>query len=102
MGPLTAMATTLARSAAARAVEGPMVVAQLNANSGTDVRNIALGIIGTLAIVVLAARALAAFADEAYGKMVTLLLAAVPVFGFAYFPDTTVNILNGLFTAFTG
>lgn len=82
-------------------VEHAVLVAQLDATSGTDVRNIALGIIGTFAIVVLAARALASFADEQYGKMITLLLAAVPVFGFAYFPDVTVNILKGLFSAFT-
>lgn len=86
---------------AVQVVESTLFLAQLNATSGTSVRDIALGIIGTFAIVVLAARALAAFADEQYGKMVTLLLAAVPVFGFAYFPDSTVNILNGLFTAFT-
>lgn len=86
---------------AVQVVESTLFLAQLNANSGTNARDIALGIIGTFAIVVLAARALAAFADEQYGKMVTLLLAAVPVFGFAYFPDATVNILNGLFTAFT-
>lgn len=77
-------------------------LAQLNANSGTNARNIILGIIGTFTIVVLAARALGAFADERYGKMVTLIIAAVPVIGFAYFPDETVNILKGLFSAFTG
>jgi hypothetical protein len=79
-----------------------VVWAQLDSTSGTDARNIALGIIGTFAIVVLAARALAAFADERYGKMVTLIIAAIPVIGFAYFPDVTVNILKGLFTAFAG
>lgn len=84
------------------AVERTVVLAQLDSNSGTDARNIALGIIGTFAIVVLAARALAAFADERYGKMVTLIIAAIPVIGFAYFPDVTVEILKGLFTAFAG
>jgi hypothetical protein len=86
----------------AAAVKNTIVLAQLDANSGADARNIALGIIGTFAIVVLAARALAAFADERYGKMVTLIIAAIPVIGFAYFPDVTVNILKGLFTAFAG
>jgi hypothetical protein len=83
-------------------VRGARVLAQLNSTSGIDAANIALGIIGTFAIVVLAARALAAFADERYGKMVTLIIAAIPVIGFAYFPDLTVNILKGLFTAFAG
>ena len=82
-------------------VRAARLLAQLNSTSGSDAANIALGIIGTFVIVVLAARALAAFADERYGKMVTLIIAAIPVIGFAYFPDITVNILKGLFTAFT-
>ncbi len=81
---------------------GTTYLADLSATSGTNARNIILGIIGTFTIVVLAARALGAFADERYGKMVTLIIAAVPVIGFAYFPDETVNILKGLFSAFTG
>jgi hypothetical protein len=78
-----------------------VVVAQLNATSGTGLRDIALAIIGTFAVVVLAARSLAAFADERYGKLITLVLAAIPVIGFAYYPDITVNILKGLFASFT-
>lgn len=77
-------------------------LAQLNAGSGTNFRNIILGIIGTFAVVVLAARALGAFADERYGKMVTLLAAAVPVFGFCYFPDQAVEILKGLWSSVFG
>src|SRR5438046_2523393 len=83
-------------------VRAARVLAQLNSTSGSDAANIALGIIGTFVIVVLAARALAAFADERYGKLVTLIVAAIPVVGFAFFPDVTVNILKGLFTAFAG
>lgn len=81
---------------------GTTVLADLTATSGTTIRNTILGIIGTFAIVVLAARSLGAFADERYGKMVTLTIAAVPVMGFCYFPDQTVSILKGLFSAFTG
>lgn len=89
------------KSAVKSAVESAVVVAQLNASSGTALRDIALAIIGTFAVVVLAARSLAAFADERYGKLITLVLAAIPVIGFAYFPDVTVNILKGLFASFT-
>jgi hypothetical protein len=81
---------------------GTTVLADLTATSATNFRNIILGIIGTLATVVLAARTLGAFADERYGKMVTLIAAAVPVIGFSYFPDQTVSILKGLFSTFTG
>jgi hypothetical protein len=81
---------------------GTSFLTDLTANSGTTVRNTILGIIGTFAIVVLAARSLAAFADERYGKLGSLIAAAVPVTGFCYFPDQTVSILKGLFSAFTG
>jgi hypothetical protein len=83
-------------------VENGIVLAQLTATSGTALRDIALGIIGTLALIVLAARFLGALADEQYGKMITAFLASVPVFGFSYFPDITVSIIVGVFTAFFG
>jgi hypothetical protein len=71
-----------------------------NQNSGVQLRNVFLAIIGTFGIIILAARSLAAMADERYGKMVTACLAAVPVFGIAYFPDQTLSILLGLWSAF--
>lgn len=74
-------------------------LAQLNPNSGINARNILLGIVGTFTLVVLAFRALGAFADERYGKLATLIIAAIPVFGFAYFPDETVNIFKSLYTS---
>jgi hypothetical protein len=81
---------------------GPVVVAQLSTSSGTALRDIALAIIGTFTVVILAARAAGALADERYGQLITLVLAAIPVIGFAYFPDVTVNILKGLFTSGVG
>jgi hypothetical protein len=88
--------------AVARRARSAVVVAQLSTSSGTGLRDIALAIIGTFTIVILAARAAGALADERYGKLVTLILAAVPVVGFAYFPDLTVNILKGLFASGVG
>lgn len=79
-----------------------VVLAQLSANSGVAFRDIVLGILGTFTLVVLAARGLGAFADERYGKMVTLILAAVPVVGFCYFPDQTLAILKDMFTLAAG
>ncbi|OLF07075.1 hypothetical protein [Actinophytocola xanthii] len=80
----------------------PFVEAQLTTSSGTGLRDIALAIIGTFTIVILTARAAGALADEQYGKLITLILASIPVIGFAYFPDTTVNILKGLFSSGVG
>jgi hypothetical protein len=79
-----------------------MYYAQLTATSGVNFRNIILGIIGTLLVVVMAARGVGAYADQQYGKLVSIIAAAVPVAGFCYFPDQTIAIVKGLFTAFFG
>jgi uncharacterized SAM-binding protein YcdF (DUF218 family) len=81
-------------------VDGQVIVAQLSTTSGTLLRDIALAIIGTFTLVVLAGRALSALADEHYGKLVTLVLAAIPVIGFAYLPDVTAEVLIGLYRTF--
>jgi hypothetical protein len=79
-----------------------MYLAQLTPESGSEIQRIALGIIGSLLVVVMAARGISAFADERYGKLFTIIIAAVPVAGFCYFPDETTALLTGLFTTFTG
>lgn len=71
----------------------------LSPTSGTVARDIALGIIGTIMLVVVGFRALGSLADERYGKLITLILAAIPVVGIAYFPDITISILKGLFAS---
>ncbi|WP_378062101.1 hypothetical protein [Actinophytocola glycyrrhizae] len=84
------------------ATAAPDVVAQLSTSSGTGLRDIALAIIGTFTIVILAGRAAGALADERYGKLLWLVLGAIPVIGFAYFPDLSVSIIKGLFTSGVG
>jgi hypothetical protein len=76
-------------------------LADITPNTGHQLRDVMLGIVGTFALVVMAARALAAFADERYGKMITVFLGAVPIFGMAYFPDQVISILTGLWSTFT-
>lgn len=87
---------------ASHLVENGMVVAQLSATSGTLLRDIMLGIIGTLTLIVMAWRALGAYADEHFGKLFTIVAGAVLVFGFSYFPDTTASLLIGIWTSFLG
>jgi hypothetical protein len=82
--------------------ETTQYLAALSATSASGIATIALGIIGTFTIVLLAARSFAAYADDRHGKMVTLIVAAVPIFFFCYFPDQTVNILKTLGTTFFG
>jgi hypothetical protein len=82
--------------------ETTQYLAALSATSASGIAAIALGIIGTFAIVLLAARSLAAYADDRHGRMVTLIVAAVPIFFICYFPDQTVNILKALGTTFFG
>jgi len=86
-----------------RAIDS-LVISQgaLNPESGSGLAHVALGIIGSFILVILAFRALAAFADERYGKIVTCFLAAVPVFGFAYLPEETRNLLSALWSTFVG
>ena len=85
---------------AASVVENTVVLAQVSATSGTALRDIALGIIGTLTLIVMAARALGAYADEQFGKLIWLVVGAVPVIGFSYFPDATASLLTGVWTSF--
>jgi hypothetical protein len=79
-----------------------VILAQLSADSGVPLRDILLGIIGTALLVLIAVRALAAFVDERYGKIVMMLLAAVPVAGLCYFPDRAMDLLKGLFLSAFG
>lgn len=90
--------------AAAHQVVDPVVIAQgaLNPQSGSGLAHIALGIIGSFILVILSFRALSAYADERFGKIVTSFLAAVPVFGFAYLPEETSNLLSSLWSTFVG
>ncbi len=101
-GPMPGSVTGSVAGSMAEAVTDPAVLAQLSTSSGTALRDIALAIIGTFTLVILAGRAAGALADERYGKLLTLVLAAIPVIGFAYFPDLTLSILKGLYTSGVG
>lgn len=82
-------------------VQQTMVLAQgLTPNSGTGLREIILGILGTLLIVVIAFRCFAAFTEERYGKMLGIIAAGIVVAGFVYFPSQAVGIFKGLWGAF--
>jgi hypothetical protein len=79
-----------------------MYLAQLTPESGTEIQAIALGIIGSLLIVVMAARGVSAYADERYGKLFTIVIAAIPIAGFCFLPQETTELLRGLYETFTG
>lgn len=74
----------------------------LSANSGIKLRDILLGIAGTVILILVVARGVSAYADERYGKIVTSLIAGVPVVGFCYFPEQGLDLLKGLWTTFFG
>lgn len=74
----------------------------ITAQSGEGLKDIVLGIIGSLLLILMAGRMLAAYAEERYGKMVSLVAGGAAVAGVAYFPDTAIAILKGLFSQFTG
>lgn len=77
-----------------------LLAQQLTENSGTQLRSIILGILGTLLIVVIAFRCFAAFTEERYGKMLGIVAAGIVVAGFVYFPSQAVGIFKGLWGAF--
>ena len=41
-------------------------------------------------------------ADERYGKLFTIVIAAVPIAGFCFLPQETTELLQGLYETFTG
>lgn len=74
----------------------------ITAQSAEGLKTIALGIIGTLTVILMAGRMLASYAEERYGKMISLVVGGAAVAGVAYFPDTALSILKGLFSTTTG
>jgi hypothetical protein len=80
--------------------EPVMLLAQLTSTSGVNLRDIILAFIGTWIILVMAWHALSALASQEYGKLITMLLVALPVIAFAYFPDASMNVLRGLVASF--
>lgn len=81
---------------------GAAQLAQLTADSGLPIRDVILGIVGTFIIVVLAVRGFGYWLDDRYGKMGTLVLAAVPIVLFCYFPDTAMTVLRNVVTGIFG
>jgi hypothetical protein len=78
------------------AAEHAVNLAQLTATSLDPLKAIILPIIGAVLLIVLAARMVGAFAEEKYGRLPMLIIAAVPVAMACYFPDATLSILKGL------
>lgn len=77
-------------------------LAALTPTSAFGIQNIALGIIGTFTLILLAARSAAAYADDRHGRMVTLVIGAAVIFFFCYFPDQTITILKSIGQTFFG
>lgn len=74
----------------------------ITAQSGEGLKNVVLGIIGSLLLIVMAGRMLASYTEERYGKMISLVAGGAAVAGVVYFPDTAISIVKGLFSQFTG
>lgn len=80
----------------------PLAQAGLTANSADQFTKIILGIIGSLFLLVLGGRMLAAYGEERWGKMLSLLGGGIVVAGVCYTPDAVVSVLRGLFSTFVG
>lgn len=92
--------TTVAAPTAVGA--GDMVVAQLTTTSGIALRDILLAIVGSLIILVMAWHALGYLVSQEYGKLVSMVFAALIVTAFAYFPDQSMNVLKAIVSAVFG
>ena len=85
-----------------RLFEHVVYVAQLTGSTGIGLRNAILNILGTFLVAIIAARALSQFADEKYGKMITMLFAGAVVAGICYFPDQAIGLLKSIWSAAVG
>lgn len=92
----------MSSTAALLAAADTLHFAQLTENSGNRLRDIVLGIVGALVLAFMAARMLGAYADDRYGKMLGLFAAGALIAGIASFPDTAMQVLQGLFTTVFG
>jgi len=70
--------------------------------TGQAVKTAILLILGNVFIVLLAVRAVGAWARKEWGELVALVVGAVVVAGFIYFPDQIVNLLKTVYTQLTG
>ncbi|MCO1575579.1 TcpD family membrane protein [Crossiella sp. SN42] len=75
---------------------------QLKPTSGVELRNILLGVMASLIAILMAYRAMAAYAAGHYGQMVTSVLAGALAAGFVVFPDQAMTVVKGLWTAVFG
>lgn len=78
------------------------LAADISATSGDKIKAVILGLCGTALIIIMAVRALGYFANEKYGKLAGMVVAAVVVGIFVYAPDTGISIIKSIGTTFTG
>lgn len=70
--------------------------------TGEALKNAILLILGNIFIVLLAVRAVGAWARKEWGELVALVVGAVLVAGFIYFPDQIVTLLKAIWSQLTG
>lgn len=75
---------------------GGVHLADLTAQSGQALQKVILGICGTALIVLVAVKALKAYAEDKYGKLASLVIAGGLVAFFVYFPDDAIALLKSL------
>jgi len=76
-------------------------LADLTTQTGVSLQGVILAICGTILGALIAIRALAAWAEDKYSKMATLILAGAVVAGFCYFPAESMAMLKSLYTSAT-
>ena len=68
--------------------------------TGNAFKTWALLLVGNVFLVVLAVRAVGSWMKKEWGEFVALIVGAVVVVGFVYFPDQTILLLQNIWKTF--
>lgn len=70
--------------------------------TGTDLKDWVLLLAGNIFVVILAVRSVGYFAKREWGEFTGMIIAAVLVAGFVYFPDQAISVLKQVWQTFLG
>ncbi|ALG06375.1 hypothetical protein [Kibdelosporangium phytohabitans] len=69
-------------------------------STGVSLRDWILAVVGTFVIVLAVFRLVGAWLENAYGRMASIIVAAVVVGGFCFFPNQAITFIKSLWNLF--
>jgi hypothetical protein len=70
--------------------------------TGADLKDLVLLLAGNFFAMILTVRAVGHFARRDWGEFTAMIIAAIVVVGFVYFPDQSIGALKSVWTTFLG